>query len=59
MGSENYDEAAKLFSTMLPIDPVDRVDILIKRSKTRVMMESWEDALKDAEEVNIMSRCRR
>ena len=59
MGSENYDEAAKLFSTMLSIDPVDRVDILIKRSKTRVMMESWEDALKDAEEVNIMSRCRR
>ena len=51
MGSENYIEAAKHFSTMLLLDTGDRVDILIKRSKARAMMKSWEDALRDADEV--------
>lgn len=27
---------------------------MIKRSKARVMMKSWEDALKDADEVQLM-----
>ena len=51
MGSENYQEAAEYFSTILSLDPVDRVDTLIKRSKARAMMNAWEDRLKDANEV--------
>ena len=51
MGSENYIEASEHFSTMLSLDTEDRVDILIKRSRARAMLESWEDALRDADEV--------
>ena len=55
MSSENYTEAVEHFSTMLLLDPEDRVDILIKRSRTRAMMELWEDALRDADEVYSVS----
>ena len=55
MISENYTEAAGYLSTMLSLDAEDRVDILIKRSRARVMMESWEDALRDADEVYSVS----
>ena len=55
MGSENYTEAADHLSTMLSLDTKDRVDTLIKRSRARVVMESWEDALRDADEVYSMS----
>ena len=51
MCSENYTEAAEYFSTMLLLDTGHCVDILIKRSRARAMMESWEDALRDADEV--------
>ena len=51
MGSQNYNEATEHFSTILSLNPVDHVDALIKRSKAQVMMNSWEDALKDADEV--------
>ena len=51
MSSQNYNEAAEHFSTMLSLDTEDRMDILIKRSTARVMMESWEDVLRDADEV--------
>ena len=55
MGSENYTEAAEHFSTMLSLDTADRVDILIKRSRARAMVGSWEDALRDADEVYFVS----
>ena len=55
MGSQNYSEAAECLSTMLSLDIENRVDILIKRSRARAMMESWEDALRDADEVYSMS----
>ena len=51
MSSQNYNEAAERFSTILSLNPPNRVDILIKRSKAQVMMNSWEEALKDADEV--------
>ena len=51
LGSQDYIKAAEHFSTMLSLDTEDHVDILIKRSRARVMMESWEDALRDADEV--------
>ena len=55
MGSENYTEAAEHLSTMLLLDTGDCVDTLIKRSRARAMMESWEDALRDADEVYSVS----
>ena len=55
MGSQNYSEAVGHFSTILSLDTEDRVDILIKRSRVRAMMESWEDALRDADEVYSVS----
>ena len=55
MGSQNYNEAAEHLSTMLLLDTEDRVDILIKRSRARAMMESWIDALRDADEVYFVS----
>ena len=55
MGSENYTEAAEHFSTMLSFGTEDCADVLIKRSRARAMMESWEDALRDADEVSSVS----
>ena len=55
MCSQHYTKAAEHFSTMLSLDTEDRVDILIKRSRARAMMESWEDALRDADEVYSVS----
>ena len=57
MGSQNYNEAAEHFSTILSLNPLDRIDILIKRSKSRAMMNLWEDALKDADEVYFVPQC--
>ncbi|KAG9311853.1 hypothetical protein JVU11DRAFT_8105 [Chiua virens] len=51
MESHRYHEAAEHFSTILSLNPVDRVDILIKRSEARVSAGLWEDALCDADEV--------
>lgn len=51
MDNQNYAEAAEHFSTMLSVAPEGCVDTLIKRSKARAKMDSWEDALKDADEV--------
>ena len=51
LGSQNYTKAAEHFSTLLLLDTEDRVDVLIKRSRARAMMELWEDALRDADEV--------
>ena len=51
MDSRDYDEAAEHFSTILLLDPGDRIEVLIKRNKARVSMKAWEDALNDADEV--------
>ena len=51
INSRSYDEAEKHFSTLLFLDPVDRMDVLIKRSRARALMNSWGDALDDADEV--------
>ena len=59
MGSQNYNEVTEHFSMILSLNPVDRVDALVKRSKAQVMMGSWEDALKDADEVYFLPQCRR
>ena len=58
MRSQHYTEAADSFSTMILLDPEDRVDILIRRSRACAMMNTWEDALNDADEVCFVSRHR-
>ena len=51
MNSQKYNKAAEYFSTILFLDPVDRMEILIKRNKARASMNAWKDALSDADEV--------
>ena len=51
MESRSYNEAAEHFSTILSLNPADRIDIFIQRSKARASMNSWGDALSDADEV--------
>ena len=51
MDSRNYNEAAEHFSTVLSLNPMGRMDTFIKRSKARVSMNLWGDALSDADEV--------
>lgn len=51
METENHDEAVEYFSIILSLDPEDRLDILIKRSKVRISMGMWEEAMNDADEV--------
>ena len=51
MDSEKYDEAIKLYSDALTLDSTNQCDVLLKRSKVRAVMGSWEEALIDAEEV--------
>ena len=51
MGSENYDEAIQRYSDALTLEPTNQSDILLKRSKVRAAMGSWEEALIDADKV--------
>lgn len=51
MNTQNYNGAVELLSTILSLNLVDRADILIKRSQARALMESWDEALSDANEV--------
>ena len=58
MCSQHYSKVAEHLSTLLLLDTEDRMDILMKRSRARAMMESWEDALRDADEVYcVISSC--
>ncbi|KAF8555338.1 hypothetical protein OG21DRAFT_922733 [Imleria badia] len=60
MDSGNHGEAAKHFSTILLLDPVNRLDVLIKRSKARTSMNLWGDALSDADEaIELNPSCHR
>ena len=56
MDSQSYNEAAEHFSTVLSLtgNPVDRIDTFIKRSNARMYMNSWGDALSDADEVSFV-----
>ena len=54
MGSQKYKEAMEHLSTMLSLDPSDRIEILVKRSKAQVSMNLWNDALSDAEEARFV-----
>ena len=51
MDSKNYDEAIKLYSDALTLNPPNQCDILLKRSKARAVMASWQEALIDADKV--------
>jgi tetratricopeptide (TPR) repeat protein len=51
MDSKKYDEAIKRYSDALTLDPTNQRDILLKRSKVRAVMVSWEEALIDADKV--------
>jgi tetratricopeptide (TPR) repeat protein len=51
MDTEKYDEAIKRYSDALTLDPMNQCDILLKRSKVRAVMGSWEEALIDADKV--------
>ena len=55
--SQNYDEADRHYSSILSLDQPDRAHTLNKRSHTRAMMKSWENALVDADEVCLISQC--
>lgn len=55
--SQNYIGAAKYFSRILSLNPVDRMGILIKRSNALALMNSWAEALRDADEVCFMALC--
>ena len=57
MDSQDYNEAAEHFSTVLLLDPGDRIEVLIKRNKARASMKAWEDALSDADEVYFAPQC--
>ena len=54
MDSNNYDEAIKQYSNALTLDPTNQRDILLKRSKVRTIMGTWEEALVDADKVWIV-----
>ena len=54
MDSKNYDEAIKHYSDALSLGPTNQCDILLKRSKVRAVMGSWEEALIDADKVWIV-----
>ena len=51
MNSAKYHVAVDHFSTVLSLNPRNRIDILSKRSTARASMNSWEEALSDADEV--------
>ncbi|KAF8550383.1 hypothetical protein OG21DRAFT_1514089 [Imleria badia] len=50
MDSKDYHKAVKLYSTILSLNPTNRNDVLLKRSKAQALMHQWEEALKDADE---------
>ena len=54
MVSKNHDEAIKLYSDALTLNPPNQRDILLKQSKVRAVMGSWEAALIDADKVWIV-----
>ncbi|KAF8554957.1 WD40 repeat-like protein [Imleria badia] len=49
MQSKNTDEAILQYSSALSLNLSNPAGLLVKRSKARAMMESWEEALKDAD----------
>ena len=53
MDAQRYDEAVSRYSTALSLNPPSPQDILIKQSKARVVIEPWNRALDDANQVHL------
>ena len=51
MNTRQYDEAVSQYSIALSLDPPTSQILLVKRSKARAGMGSWQDTLDDADEV--------
>ncbi|KAG9313282.1 hypothetical protein JVU11DRAFT_5586 [Chiua virens] len=47
--STQYEEAIAQYTTALSLDPSDPAPLLIKRSRVHIVVESWDDALCDAD----------
>jgi len=50
MECEKAEEAISSYTAALSLNPSNPVGLLVKRSRARAMQNSWEDALKDADE---------
>lgn len=59
MVAKNCNEAVEYLSEVLSLGPADREAILLKRGNMQVLMESWDEALSDADEACIyfIPRC--
>ena len=56
--SNNPQEAVLQYSAALSLNPLRPAGLLVKRSKVQAMLELWEEALKDADEVCVSSHVR-
>lgn len=54
MDSKDYKTAIEQYTTILTLNPTNRNDVLLNRSKAQALMHLWEEALKDADEVWIV-----
>ena len=54
MSSQKHNEAVEHLSMMLSLNPPGRIEILVRRSKARVSMNLWNEALSDAKEVRFV-----
>ena len=54
MNAEKYEKAVEHLSTQLLLPGAHCADTLIERSKAWAMMKSWDNALKDAQEVRLL-----
>ena len=50
--ARRYDEAISLYTTALSLKPRSPQGILVKRSKMYIAVGSWEEALRDANQVH-------
>ena len=53
MKSGKAEEAVSSYTAALSLDTSNPAGLLVKRSRARAMQSSWEDALKDADEVPV------
>ncbi|KAF8554888.1 hypothetical protein OG21DRAFT_1496708 [Imleria badia] len=51
VSSAEHDDAIARYTSALSLDPLDPIDILVKRSEARASKRLWADALTDANEV--------
>jgi len=53
LSSGEHGEAIARYSSALSLNPSSPIDLLVKRSEARASKRSWEDALADANEVDM------